>query len=144
MPEPGSNKTHRRRLKSLLSNPLKRLLTSILLGLGLKLLTAQANTLTAFAAGVIAGLGMWVGVEGLIGVTMILGLLGFMWFWDRGEFARYGFVFSVTISAMAALVILVEHPPTLWLAAQYDILSIVHLFVFVMITVFAIFARRQP
>jgi hypothetical protein len=37
---------------------------------------------------------------------------------------------------MAALVIVVELPPTLWLAAQYDILSIVHLFVFVMITVF--------
>jgi hypothetical protein len=112
------------------------LIVVVLLGLGLKLLTAQANVRTAFMAGIVAGIGMWVGVEGLIGVTMILSLLGIAWVLDRGEYAKHGFVFSATLSSMATLVIASEHQPAMWFVAQYDILSIVHLSIFTLISIF--------
>ena len=112
------------------------LIAAILLGLGLKLLGRSASERTALLAGVVAGLGMWIGIEGLIGVAMIVGLLWVAWIRKPGEYARYGFVFTGTLTTMTVLAIVSEHPPDLWFTVQYDVLSIVHLFVFALITIF--------
>lgn len=81
----------------------------------------------ALAAGIVAGMALWVSVEGLIATIAALAVWGAFRLsrgaeWDE---AIRRFLWGLAIMTLAAF--LLDRPPAEWLRPEYDRLSIVHL-----------------
>ncbi len=116
------------------------LIVVALIGLGLRLLSDDTRRRTAILAGIVAATGLWVGVEGLFGVAMILAMIWTLWIWEGGRQAKSGAAFSITLTIAAAFFVALEHPPSNWLSASYDIISCVHVLILALIAMFWIVA----
>lgn len=81
----------------------------------------------ALVAGVLAGVGLWVSVEGMIAILTNLVALGLLWLiWGGGwlaGIARY----LVGLAGMIGIAFLLDRPPAEWLVEEHDRLSAVHL-----------------
>ncbi len=105
-------------------------------GFALRLVDEDRPTvLGAWAAAPVA-LGVWVGVEGLLGALVVIVPLGAAWLMIGKPYARRSLAFSVALSALLALALLCEHPPSRWFNVHYDSLSIVQVAAFTAIAVF--------
>lgn len=83
----------------------------------------------ALLAGIWAGAGIWVTPEAML--TLAPALIGFGLLWlgarDGRQWAQLGYRFGLGLMAIVALAVAVEQPPSAWLAAEYDKVSILHL-----------------
>ncbi|MBP2656036.1 MAG: rane protein required for N-linked glycosylation-like protein [Firmicutes bacterium] len=92
-------------------------------------------------AGTIAAIAMWVSVESVSAIVMILGVLSVLWVW-KVELSRSkaeGFTLALLLSSV--IYFFVENPPVQVFAVVYDKLSIVHIVIFLVISLFWVHTR---
>lgn len=90
-----------------------------------RLMQAPARRDVALAAGVLAGVTLWISFEGMVPLGVSYAALGGLWLW-RGEPAlAANRRFALAVLATVSLALVVERPPADWLAAEYDRLSMV-------------------
>jgi hypothetical protein len=99
------------------------LLTVLTLGF---MIRALGGTGGAFAAGVAAALGLWVGPEMLLFVALCLGVLGLAWVAGDGAGARRNTRFALGLALGTAAALLIERGGGL-ATVEYDRISLVHL-----------------
>jgi asparagine N-glycosylation enzyme membrane subunit Stt3 len=97
------------------------------LGLNLRLLTRPFDARLALAAGAVLGFGLWVSVEFLAMLGVTFAALAATWVLRGGLCARRNLWHALGLAAALALAILVELPPSDYLADHYDRISVVHL-----------------
>jgi asparagine N-glycosylation enzyme membrane subunit Stt3 len=83
----------------------------------------------ALAAGAAAGLGLWLSVEFLVVIAVLFAAFTICWVRAGGEQASRNLWHALGLTAVVALALLVERPPTDWWAEEFDRISIVHLLV---------------
>ena len=97
------------------------------LGLTLRLLLRPFDRRLALAAGAALGLGLWLSVEFLAMLGVTFAALAATWVLRGGPRARRNLWHAAGLAAAVALAILVELPPSDYLADYYDRISVVHL-----------------
>jgi hypothetical protein len=105
------------------------LLFAVSVGLGLRLVRGSLDRRLAVTAGAVAALAIWVSVESLVPVAYLIGGLGLLWLAVGEDFARKGLWYSVGLFGGTVVALLLERPWHDLDAAQYNRLSVVHLFV---------------
>lgn len=96
-------------------------------GLTLRVLLRPSDARFALAAGAVLGVGLWISVEFLVLLVATFAALGASWVLRAGERASGNLWHALGLAAALALAIVLEHPPSLYLADIYDRISIVHL-----------------
>jgi hypothetical protein len=102
------------------------LLFVVLFGFGLRLVSGPVNRWLCCAAGVVGGLSMWAGLELILVVFVIAAILGLLWIWENGDFARKNADYSVWLFIAVGISLLAERPWNNLAAQEFDRLSIVH------------------
>jgi asparagine N-glycosylation enzyme membrane subunit Stt3 len=115
---------------------LQALLFVVLTGLGIRIVGTQASPRLPFVAGAFAALAVWLSVEGGLAIAVALAAIVVVWLTRPAEGALAGLRFSAAAALGLALAIAIERPPAAWLADEYDRMSIVHLWAFVLIALF--------
>jgi hypothetical protein len=87
-------------------------------------------------AGILAATAMWVSVEALAAIFMVMCILTILWIGKVEKFAAQGEAFSLTLLLFCAIYIVIEFPPIRVLEVVYDKLSLVHVVVFLLSTLF--------
>ncbi len=90
----------------------------------------------AFASGAAAAFGLWLSVEFLVVMAVLFAALALCWLRSGGDLARRGLWHALGLTAVVAVALLVERPPGEWWAVDYDRISVVHLLVGLLATVF--------
>lgn len=115
---------------------LQALVFVVLLGLGLRLLAWPLDRRLPLLAGLVAGLAIWISVEGALGVAIVLAALTVAWLVDGGDRVLAPLRFSLATVSGLAVALAVERPPAAWLAAEFDRISIVQLWAFALVAAF--------
>ncbi len=105
-------------------------------GLILRLLLWPYRRGIALAAGAAVAAGIWFSVEFLMVLVLAFAATGLAWVIRGAEAARKNFIFGIGFTLMIFAALVVERPPAEYLLAQYDRLSIVHVFVGLLATGF--------
>ena len=81
----------------------------------------------ALIAGVAAGLGLWVTVESLLWFAAVSATLGLLWVIEgRAQHVAFLTTFFRTASITAIAALILERPPSRWLANEMDRISLAH------------------
>jgi hypothetical protein len=105
-------------------------------GSALRLLLRTAPGHAGWATGAWAALGLWISTEFLVPLAVLLVVLVLVWIRRGEEMAARGQSVALGLIAVTALALLVEHPPSALLVAEYDRVSVVHLLVAVVVVAF--------
>lgn len=108
----------------------------ISLGLILRVLLWPYRRDIAIAAGAAVAAGIWFSVEFLLVLVLAFAATGLSWVIRGGEAARKTFTFTIGFTLMILVALVIERPPAEYLLAQYDRLSIVHVFIGLLATGF--------
>lgn len=106
------------------------LLTLLAAGQTIRATLEPENPHPAWAAGAWAGVGIWVSPEALIGSGATIVSFGVLWLLGSDMariWARLGRRFCCGMAVILLSAILIEQPPSHWLQAEYDKVSILHL-----------------
>lgn len=117
-------------------HPLILLLFVLALGHLVRALSADEEARGARAAGILAGLGLWVSTEFLAPLALFFGALAVGWVVRGASRARTGLRFSVSLAASVAVAVLMEHGPAGFLLVEYDRISLPHLLMATLATAF--------
>ena len=118
------------------------LLFVILLGLTFRLLTDPLDRRSARLAGAIAALSLWISLESLTFVGCSLAILGLYWLLGDGGLGRQNRDYMATLTIALAMALLIERGPLQLFAIENDRLSILHVTLFALITLFWLLAAR--
>jgi hypothetical protein len=102
------------------------LLFTVLFGFGLRLVLEPTNRWLCCAAGMVGGLSIWTGLELILVVFAIAVILGLLWIWENGDFARKIAYYSIWLFVAVGISLLAERPWNNLAAQEFDKLSIVH------------------
>jgi hypothetical protein len=105
---------------------LRFLLFVALFGFGLRLVSGPVNRGLCCAAGVVAGLSIWAGMDLILVVFAIAAILGLLWIWENGDFARKSAGYSIWLFAAVGISLLAERGWNNLAIQEFDRLSIVH------------------
>lgn len=95
-------------------------------------MTGDAARAATVRAGIWAGIAVWISPEGLLFAAPILAAFGLVWataeLWraDPRRVAARGRGISMAFASTCLAGIVLEHPPSRWLAAEYDKISAQH------------------
>ena len=106
------------------------LLFILTLGFTLRLLVTFDPKRHAYGAGVLAAISTWVSVETLPAIAVIIGTLLVLWVWQREDYRKHAERFMLALTAVSALLLLLERPLADLAVVEYDKLSGVHLILF--------------
>jgi hypothetical protein len=118
------------------------LLFLVLLGLTFRLLIDPLDRRSARFAGAIAALSLWISLESLTFVGCSMAVLGLYWLLGDGGLARQNRDYLVTLTITLAAALLIERGPVEPFAIENDRLSILHVTLFGLITLFWLLAAR--
>lgn len=121
------------------------LLFVVLLGLTLRLLRDPLDHSGAAAAGIVAGLSLWISPEALVFIACSLAAL--TWFWWRGEagLSHKNRTYLICLAGTLAVALVVERGPAAFATVENDRLSILHVALFGAIALFwAIASAFEP
>jgi hypothetical protein len=118
------------------------LLFITLLGLTFRLLTDPLDRRSARLAGAIAALSLWISLESLTFVGCSMAILGLYWLLGDGGLARQNRDYLATLTVALGVALLIERGPVQPLAIENDRLSILHVTLFALITLFWLLAAR--
>lgn len=118
------------------------LLFTLALGSWIRVLLRPDDRRAALMAGAWTGVGMWVGPETLLPLAILFlsGTVAWIAAGDRYRPANLRLCGGLVATLIIAL--LVERPPSGWMAAEFDRVSIAHLHVSVIAATFWLVARR--
>jgi hypothetical protein len=102
------------------------LLFVVLFGFGLRFVSRPVNPWVCCAAGAVGGLSMWVSVESMLTVFAIAAILGLLWIWENGDFAKKSVFYGGSLFVAIGISLLLERPWGDLAAQEFDRLSIVH------------------
>jgi len=102
------------------------LLFVVLFGFGLRFVSRPVNPWVCWAAGAVGGLAMWVSVESMLTVFAIAAVLGLLWIWENGDFAKKSVFYGGSLFVAIGISLLLERPWGNLTAQEFDRLSIVH------------------
>lgn len=124
------------------------LLFVALMGVSVRLLV-MPRVLRWFAlAGVLAALMLWVSVESMVTIGIVLLGLALSWLVVARPGARENAVFALAMWAVLVVAFIIERPLDQYFVREYDRLSIVHIYVFLLPAVFwatlGLLERRYP
>ncbi len=112
---------------------LQILLFILIIGFGLRAMRDN-DVRAAAAAGVVAGLGIWVSVEILIPLGALVAVMGVRWIADRQSGAATGLGLSAATTAMLIVALAIERPPSDWASTELDRVSAAHLLAVAVLT----------
>jgi hypothetical protein len=118
------------------------LLFVTLLGLTFRLLIDPLDRRSARLAGAIAALSLWISLESLTFVGCSMAVLGLYWLLGDGGLARQNRDYMATLTITLAVALLIERGPVQPFAIENDRLSILHVTLFALITLFWLLAAR--
>jgi hypothetical protein len=96
-------------------------------GLMVRALRAPERVQTAAAAGIAAGLGVWVSIELLLPLALSVAAFGLSWAASRAtDAARAGRVFAGALTLTLGMAVMIERLPAAYGVVEYDKVSIVH------------------
>ena len=102
------------------------LLFVVLFGFGLRIISGPLNRWVCYAAGVVGGLSIWVGLESILVVFTIAAIFGLLWIWEKGDFAQKSISYGSSLFAMVSISMLLERPLGDLATQEFDRISIVH------------------
>ena len=124
------------------------LLFIVTLGLGVRVLTAAPKPRLLTLAGVLGALMMWVSVESLVTIAAVMAAFAFSWLLTERPLARDNATYSCALFLGLLFGLVTERPLGALFAVEYDRLSVVHAFVFLLPAVFwitvTLLERRAP
>ena len=109
---------------------LQALVFAGLLGAGVRLLQRPERWRLAVLAGLLAAFAVWISVEGLVAAILLAAALAAAWLVRGGRTLEAGLAVALAAAVGATVALMLERPPTEWLSAEYDRLSIPHLALF--------------
>lgn len=109
-------------------------------GTAIRLSLAPDSRRVALATGALAAVGLWISVEFLVALLAVLAALLAQWIVKGAELANAVRFTTLGLFLGVAAAVLLEHPPMALLAAEYDRISIVHVFVTALIAMCGIVA----
>jgi hypothetical protein len=118
------------------------LLFIILLGLIFRLLIDPLDRRSARLAGAVAALSLWISLEALTFVGCSMAILGLYWLLGDGGLGRQNRDYLATLTITLAGALLIERGPLQPFAIENDRLSILHVVLFALITLFWLLAAR--
>lgn len=98
-----------------------------LVGAGLRLVSAEATTRTAFLAALPATLSLWISLEALVAIAALFVALGLGWVVARARFALKTAVFASGLALGFAVTLPLEHGLDGFRIVVFDAPSVVHL-----------------
>lgn len=105
------------------------LLFILLLGCLFRMTKLPKSLFSAFLAGFIAAVSLWISIENIIPVMMVFITLGVMWLIHGQDYAQELLNFSLSTFSFCLIFLLIERPASALLVIEYDKISIVHIFV---------------
>lgn len=110
-------------------HPLCILTIALSAGYVVRAMLAPDRARAAVLAGIWSGVGIWVAPEILLTIAPATATAGLFWmFAGNGKpWALLGFRFGIGMTAIILIAIVVEQPPSNWLVAEYDKVSILYL-----------------
>ena len=102
------------------------LLFAALFGFGLRFVSGPSSRLLCCAAGVLGGLSIWAVMDSILVVFAIAAILGLLWIWENGDFARKSTYYSIWLFVAVGISLLAERPLNNLAAKEFDRLSIFH------------------
>jgi len=108
------------------------LLFILLLGCMFRIVNQPDRDKYVLLCGFIAAFSLWVSVETIFAIIMVFTALGILWLIRGNTYARQLLLFSLSIFMFSAIFLLIERPLSALFAVEYDKISIVYLFVFML------------
>jgi hypothetical protein len=118
------------------------LLFVTLLGLTFRLLTDPLDRRSARLAGAVAALSLWISLEALTFVGCSMAVLGLYWLLGDGGLGRQNRDYLASLTLTLGVALLIERGPLQLFAIENDRLSILHVTLFALITLFWWLAAR--
>src|SRR5919106_754270 len=118
------------------------LLFVTLLGLTFRLLTDPLDRRSARLAGAVAALSLWISLESLTFVGWSMAVLGLYWLLGDGGLGRQNRDYAATLTGALAVALLIERGPLQLFVVENDRLSILHVTLFALITLFWLLVAR--
>ena len=112
------------------------MLFALVVALVPRLVLRPGEARTAWAAGVVTALAVWVSTEALTFTAAAFGTLGIFWLLGRPGLARAGLRYAAACALGLAVAFALERGPADWPAVETDRLSILHLALFAGIALF--------
>ncbi|WP_143300856.1 hypothetical protein [Candidatus Entotheonella palauensis] len=103
------------------------------LGCCLRVLLAEKKVRAAFWAGMLAGLGLWISVEMMLGLALAYSVMGLFWLFsevcrlDGPSVLRANLALCVGVVLSLGIAVLLEYPLGQHLTPEYDRVSVVYL-----------------
>jgi hypothetical protein len=118
------------------------LLFVVLLGLTFRLLVDPLDRRSAKLAGAVAALSLWISLESLTFVGCSMAVLALYWLLGDGAIARQNRSYLVSLTLCLAVALVIERGPVDPFAIENDRLSVLHVTLFALITMFWVLAAR--
>lgn len=119
------------------------LIFCILLGCLYRIIGLQDNSKKfSQITGLLAGIGVWISVEFLVAVFWIIATLTLLWIFRGQRYSRRLFDFSLSLFFSTCVFLLAERPLTQIMVQEYDRISVVHVFVFLVVAVCSLIMSR--
>jgi len=105
-------------------------------GLILRLVQGSFNKTACYNAGMMSAFSLWLHVESMLPVFWGLLLLGIFWISEDEDFDKKNMHYSISLFIFIGVVLILERPWSDLTSIEYDKVSVVHLFVFGLISLF--------
>lgn len=113
------------------------LLFILLFGYLYRMSCSDSDRKYSLLGGLMAALSFWVSVESIFFIILVFLTMVTLWIMYGQSYARRLSVFSTALMLFSCIFLLVERPLNSIFMVEYDKLSIVHIFVFLIATIFA-------
>jgi len=117
-------------------NSLLGLIFIITTGLVLRLIVGSLDKATCYFAGMMSAFSLWLHVESMLPIFWGLLLLGIFWIYEDEDFGDKNMHYSISLFIFIWVALVLERPWSDMTSIEYDKISIVHLFVFGLISMF--------
>jgi hypothetical protein len=108
----------------------------LLLGFGLRAVNGEGNNRAALWAGFVAAFALWTSLEALVVVAVVVAAFTVLWYWKGRVYVPAALHFAAALTFFCLAANMVERPVGDWLMAEFDRISIVHVMLFFLVTLF--------
>ncbi len=114
-------------------------------GLILRLVAGPFNKTVCCIAGMMSAFSLWLHVESMLPIFWSMLLLGIFWIYEDKDFTGKNIYYSTSLFVFIAVALVLERPSWDMMSIEYDKISVVHLFMFGLISLFwmAVFYFRH-
>jgi hypothetical protein len=108
----------------------------ISIGLILRVIAGPFNKAICCIAGMVSAFSLWLHVESMLPIFWSMLLLGIFWIYEDENFTGKNMYYSTALFIFIAAALVLERPSSDMMSIEYDKISMVHLFIFGLISIF--------